>query len=101
MNTARILDIIGYQATESDSKRLEFAVSKFGGRYGASTAALSKAGSIRGSEVSIGTSYFGAENAHALEKKIEQLGYGVPQLDNDLQKLQREIHSMVSSFGEL
>lgn len=49
-----------------------------------SAVALSKAGSIRGSEVSLNTSYFGADNAFILEKKIEQLGYGVPQLDNDL-----------------
>lgn len=34
LNTSRILDIIGYQTTESDSKRLEFAVSRFGSKSG-------------------------------------------------------------------
>jgi len=32
LNTAKILEIIGYQTTESDSKRLGFAVNKFGGK---------------------------------------------------------------------
>lgn len=45
LNTARILEIIGYQATESDSKRLEFAVTKFGGRHGANALAFGRAAS--------------------------------------------------------
>jgi hypothetical protein len=46
-------------------------------------------------------SVFGGENAYVIEKKIEQLGYGVPQLDNDLKKLQNEVHTIVSSYNDL
>lgn len=81
--------MIGYQATENDSKRLEFAVQRFGGKTG--QAVIEK--SIRGSEL--------VGDDGTLERKIDQLGYGVPQLDNDLGKLQKEIHTMVSSFNEL
>ncbi len=79
MNTTRILDIIGYQATESDSKRLSHAVSRFGGKMQASVIAESKAGSIRASEIGDGlVGVFGTDNAYAIEKKIDELGYGVP-----------------------
>ena len=50
---------------------------------------------MRGSEFGGGDeglqSVFGADNAVVIERKIEQLGYGVPQLDSDLHRLQREI----------
>lgn len=79
-STSRILDIIGYQATESDSKRLEFAVSRFGKQ--SSVTGLSRMGSMKGSEYGGGDdglqSVFGADNASFIERKIEQLGYGVP-----------------------
>jgi hypothetical protein len=68
----------------------------------ASVIAESKAGSIRASEIGDGlVGVFGTDNAYAIEKKIDELGYGVPQLDSDLNKLQKEIHTMVSSFTEL
>ena len=90
LKTARILDIIGYLATESDSKRLEFAVEKFGGRSSALMLSSSKMGKTKYLEGSFGnnlTSFFGAENAQMIEKKIDQLGSGLPYLDNDLHKL--------------
>ena len=49
--------------------------------------------SVRGSEL--------AGDDGTIERKIDQLGYGVPQLDSDLHKLQKEIHTMVTSYNEL
>ena len=34
LHTCRMLDIIGYSTTESDSRRLEYAIERFGGRIG-------------------------------------------------------------------
>ena len=90
LRTARILDIIGYLATESDSKRLEFAVEKFGDRSSALMISTSKMGETKHIEAMSGndlTSFFGAHNAQMIEKKIDQLGSGLPYLDNDLHKL--------------
>jgi hypothetical protein len=45
----------------------------------ASVIAESKAGSIRASEIGDGlVGVFGTDNAYAIEKKIDELGYGVP-----------------------
>ena len=99
LKTTRILDIIGYQATESDSKRLEFAVGRFGGRAGASVLYESKRGSEMGNGNEL-AQFFGADNALMIEKKIEQLGSGLPYLDSDLQKLQKEILGLVQQFSD-
>lgn len=78
-------------------------MARFGGKKEKMAVTMSKMGSERRSEISHGdglTSALG-DNSYVIEKKIEQLGHGVPQMDNDLQKLQKEIHTMVSSFNEL
>ena len=85
MKTNIILEIIGYSSTESDSKRLNHAVERFGGATGASVIAESMRGSEIGGNDLAG--FFGAENAGRIEKKINQLGSGLPAMEGDLHQL--------------
>ena len=80
LKTQRMLKIIGYTTTESDVRRLDYAINQFGEadkvfKRSSSMVPLDDAGSLAG--------FFGA-GSEKLEEKIMQLGLGLPRLDADL-----------------
>jgi len=86
--TQRLLDIIGYSTTESDVRRLEYAIQQFGEQ----DKVFKKRDSV-GMDSMIGGSmagFFGV-GADKLEDKIMQLGVGLPKLDSDLKMMQIEM----------
>ena len=96
LKTSRMLDILGYTTTESDVKRLEYAINQFGeaGRV------IKRASSLISQEDMSMQSFFGT-GSEKLEEKIMHLGLGLPKLDGDLQKMQFEMQTLVQSFSEL
>ena len=83
LKTTRMLEIIGYTTTESDVRRLEYAINQFG----AVEKVFKRSNSMGMSEEITLQSFFGI-GSEKLEEKIMQLGLGLPKLDSDLHQMQ-------------
>ena len=85
-----MLEIIGYTTTESDVKRLEYAINQFG----KVDKVFKRSNSLAAQDDISMQSFFGT-GSEKLEEKIMQLGLGLPKLDADLQKMQYEMQTLV------
>ena len=96
LKTQRMLEIIGYSTTESDVRRLEYAVNQFGKEHQIFKRSSSV---VEPSGMSL-QSFFGT-NSEKIEEQILKLGIGLPHLDADQQRLQLEIQQLVKTYGKL
>ena len=96
LKTTRMLEIIGYTTTESDVRRLEYAINQFG----KVEKVFKRSNSMPPQEDISMQSFFGT-GSEKLEEKIMQLGLGLPKLDADLHKMQFEMQMLVQSYGDL